>query len=94
MGINPARLIEHANSGEAQVEKLANQAEADGKRMFVQAFGSGRAYNLYTFAENFKPDSIRLFFAGEGTFWTDLTRFEELGAAKLLKPEPAAERGR
>ena len=30
------------------------------------------------------------FFAGDGTFWTDLSRFEELGAAKLLKP-PAAQ---
>ncbi|MCH8939318.1 MAG: hypothetical protein IH966_07830, partial [Gemmatimonadetes bacterium] len=31
-------------------------------------------------------------FAGEGTFWTDLTRFEELGAARLLQRESGARR--
>ena len=70
---------------EAQVEKLANQAEADGKRMFVQAFGSGRAYNLYTFAQQFQPESIRLIFAGEGTFWTDLSRLQDVASMQLLK---------
>ena len=58
--------------------------------MLVGAFGSGHAYNLYTFAENFAPESIHLFFAGEGTFWTDLSRMQDIGAAKLLqsKAEP------
>ncbi len=69
----------------ADVEKMANAAEAEGYRMLVDAFGSPAAYNLYTFAENFQPESIRLFFAGEGTFWTDLSRFQEVGAAKLLQ---------
>ena len=64
---------------------MKNQAEADGYELLVGALGSGQAYNLYTFAENFKPESIRLFFAGDGTFWTDLSRFEELGAARLLQ---------
>ena len=54
--------------------------------MLVGAFGSGAAYNLYTFAETFEPESIRLFYAGAGTFWTDLSRFEQVGAAKLLQP--------
>ena len=65
---------------------MKNQAEADGYELLVNALGSGQAYNLYTFAENFKPESIRLFFAGDGTFWTDLSRFEEMGAARLLRP--------
>lgn len=73
---------------EAEVERMANQAEADGKRMFVEAFGSGRAYNLYTFAQNFAPDSVRLIFAGEGTFWTDLTSLQDAAAMKLLKATP------
>ena len=53
--------------------------------MFVQAFGSGAAYNLYTFAQEFQPESIRLIFAGEGTFWTDLTRLQDVAAMELLK---------
>jgi len=61
--------------------------------MLIGAFGSGHAYNLYTFAENFHPESIQLFFAGEGTFWTDLSRLEEVGAAKLLQPKTSTSPG-
>ncbi len=80
-----AEMTRVLGGAEAQVERLANQAEADGKRMFVQAFGSGAAYNLYTFAQAFEPESIRLIFAGEGTFWTDLTRLQDAAAMELLK---------
>lgn len=72
----------------ADVERLKNAAEADGKRMMVEAFGGGRAYNLYTFASGFKPDGIRLIFAGEGTFWTDLTRAQDAASLELLKSAP------
>jgi hypothetical protein len=72
----------------ARVEELRNQAEADGKQMLVEAFGTGRAYNLYTFAESFAPESIKLIFAGEGTFWTDLRDAEDAAALKILQ-EPA-----
>jgi len=73
----------------ADVEQLHNQAEADGKRLMIEAFGSGSAYNLYMFAESFAPESIRLIFAGPGTFWTDLTRLQDAAGMKLL--ESAAE---
>jgi len=76
------RVLGKAN---ADVEKLRNQADADGKRLMIDAFGTGRAYNLFTFAESFSPDSIRLIFAGEGTFWTDLTRLQDAAAMELLK---------
>jgi len=81
-----AQRIEILGRANADVERMKKDAEAKGYQLLVGALGSGQAYNLYTFAENFKPESIRLFFAGDGTFWTDLTRFEELGAAKLLQP--------
>jgi hypothetical protein len=89
-----ARRTEILGQAQADVERMKKESEAEGYRMLVDAFGSGRAYNLYTFAENFQPESIRLFFAGDGTFWTDLARFEELGAAKLLRPpaRPPADR--
>ena len=70
---------------QADVEKLRNQAEADGKRMLIQAFGTGHAYNLYTFAQEFNPESIRLIFAGEGTFWTDLSRMQDAASLEILK---------
>lgn len=73
----------------ADVEQLRNQADADGKRLMIAAFGSGNAYNLYTFAENFAPESIRLIFAGEGTFWTDLSRAQDAAALELLRSAPA-----
>ncbi|MEP0846690.1 MAG: hypothetical protein HRF50_07685, partial [Phycisphaerae bacterium] len=69
----------------ASVEELKNAAEAAGKQMLVSAFGAGRAYNLYTFAEKFAPESVRLIFAGEGTFWTDLNRLQDVAAMELLK---------
>lgn len=80
-----AKRIEILGRADADVEKMKNDAEAQGYEMLVGAMGGGKAYNLYTFAENFEPESIRMFFAGDGTFWTDLSRFEQVGAAKLLE---------
>jgi regulator of protease activity HflC (stomatin/prohibitin superfamily) len=77
---------------EADVERLRQQAEADGQRLMVQAFGSGNAFNLYQFAQNFEPDSIRLIFAGEGTFWTDLTRLQDAADLELLRGSNARPR--
>lgn len=79
-----AQRTEILGKANADVEKLKKQAEADGYHLLVDAFGGGRAYNLYTFAQNFQPKSVRLFFAGNGTFWTDLDGIEQLGAATLL----------
>jgi hypothetical protein len=84
-----AKRIAILGQAKADVEKMKNDAEAEGYKLLVEAFGSPQAYNLYTFAENFAPDSIKIFYAGEGTFWTDLSRFEELGAAKVLQANPA-----
>ena len=88
-----AQRIEILGKANADVIRMEKDAEAKGYELMVGAFGGGKAYNLYTFSQNFKPDSIRLFFAGEGTFWTDLTRFEELGAAKLLQPTAKSKSG-
>jgi hypothetical protein len=69
----------------ADVERLKNEAEAKGARMLVEALGSPQAYNLYTFARHFAPKDLRLIFAGEGTFWTDLKSFQEVGATQVIK---------
>lgn len=80
-----ARRTEILGKARADVEQMKKDAEAKGYQLLVDAFGGGNAYNLYTFAENFKPESINLFYAGEGTFWTDLTRIEQVGAAKMIQ---------
>jgi len=85
-----AQRTEILGTAKADVERYRKQAEADGYKLLVDAFGGGRAFNLYTFAENFQPQSIRIFFAGDGTFWTDLDRFQDVGAAKILQPASAA----
>lgn len=84
-----------SGGAKAQVEQLRNQAEADGKRMMVEAFGSGHAYNLYTFAEKFEPESIRLIFSGPGTFWTDLSKMQDAASLEVLKQaQPKHESGK
>ena len=69
----------------ADVERMKNEAEAKGAEMMVKALGSPQAYNAYTFAKNFDPTDIRLIFAGQGTFWTDLKSLQEVGAAKVMQ---------
>jgi regulator of protease activity HflC (stomatin/prohibitin superfamily) len=58
---------------EAEAEKLQQEATAQKFQLAVEAFGSPPAYNKWQFAEGL-PESIdlRLFYAGEGTLWTDL----------------------
>lgn len=75
---------------QAKAEELKNQADAEGRAMMIDAFGTGRAYNLYTFASEFQPTAIRLIFAGEGTFWTDLSRAQDAAMLDLLKQSKAA----
>lgn len=82
-----AQRTEILGKAQADVLKARGDAEAQGYEMLVNALGGGEAYNLYTFAENFEPGSIQMIFAGEGTFWTDLSSFQDVGAAKLLKTD-------
>lgn len=79
-----AQRREILGKADADVEQMKKQAEADGYRLLVNAFQSPQAYNLYTFAENFEPKSIQMIFAGNGTFWTDLSTLQDAGAAKYL----------
>ncbi|MEZ6034513.1 MAG: SPFH domain-containing protein [Planctomycetaceae bacterium] len=61
----------------------AKQLEAEAKSelftLAVTAFGSGSAYNQWTFATGL-PDDVQLdtLYAGEGTFWTDLKGFTDV----------------
>jgi hypothetical protein len=73
----------------ADITRMKNEAEAQGAKLMVDAFGSPKAYNLYTFAKSFQPTDLRLIFAGPGTLWTDLKSMQDIGAAKIIQGTPA-----
>jgi len=81
--------------GEASAKKvgLAREAEADRFRLYVAALGGPEAYNKYVFAEGLPKDmKLGVFYAGPGTFWTDLKGFEQAMLGKLVSgavPDPA-----
>jgi hypothetical protein len=52
---------------------MSAEATADKFRLAVQAFGTPAAFNKWEFAEQLPEDlDLKLFYAGEGTLWTDL----------------------
>lgn len=81
----------------------AKQLEAEAKSelftLAVSAFGSGGAYNQWTFATGL-PDNVQLdmLYAGEGTFWTDLKGFTEVMVGRqtaeqqrlIKRPQPVS----
>jgi regulator of protease activity HflC (stomatin/prohibitin superfamily) len=70
----------------AKAEQLQQEARAQKFQLAVEAFGSGAAYNKWEFAEGLPMEiDLQLFYAGEGTLWTDLK-----GAVPTvpLRPEP------
>ncbi len=63
---------------EAKAKQLSEEAKADKFHLAVEAFGSGSAYNQWVFASGLPEDiRLKLLYAGEGTFWTDLKGFNE-----------------
>ena len=86
-----AQRTQILGKADADVERLRNEAEAKGAKLLVEAFGTPAAYNQYIFAKNFRPQELRLIFAGPGTFWTDLKSFQELGgASRMLEDQRGA----
>lgn len=79
-------------AAEANVSKLKKEAEAQKFELAVKAFGSPDAYNQYVFATGLPADiNLNLFYAGPGTFWTDLKGFQDVGMAKNLQQGQAKE---
>jgi hypothetical protein len=79
--------------GEADAKKteLTREAEADRYRQYVSALGTPDAYNRYVFAEGLPEDmKLGVFYAGPGTFWTDLKGFEQTMLGKLAAEPPRA----
>ena len=64
------------------------EAKADKFRLAVQAFGSGEAYNQWVFATGLPEDiELKLLYAGEGTFWTDLKGFTDVMLGRQIQKE-------
>jgi hypothetical protein len=58
---------------DAEAERLAQEANSQKFQLAVEAFGTADAYQKWQFAEGLPDDiALQLFYAGEGTMWTDL----------------------
>ena len=58
----------------------------------VKAMGGPDAYDRYVFAEGLPADlRLGIFYAGPGTFWTDLKGFEQTMLGKLASDSQARE---
>ena len=77
--------------GEAKAKsvKLSKEAKAERLQLLVKALGGPESYQRYTFAEGL-PTDLRLgvFYAGQGTLWTDLKGFEQIMLGKLATESP------
>jgi regulator of protease activity HflC (stomatin/prohibitin superfamily) len=74
----------------AQAEKMTQEAQAQKFQLAVEAFGSGQAFTKWQFAEGIPEDlDLNLFYAGEGTLWTDLKNIQP--TLPVRKADDAAE---
>jgi regulator of protease activity HflC (stomatin/prohibitin superfamily) len=79
-----AEITKTIGEATAKTTELANQAEAERYRQYVQTLGGPDAYNRYVFAEGLSKDlHLGVFYAGPGTFWTDLKGFEQVMLGKI-----------
>ena len=81
-----AEITKAIGEATAKTTELANQAEAERYRQYVKALGGPDAYNRYVFAEGLSKNlQLGVFYAGPGTFWTDLKGFEQVMLGKLAE---------
>lgn len=68
-----AKKTEALGKAKAQADQLTKEATSQRFDLAVKAFGSPNAYSKWQFAEGLPADiQLQLFYAGEGTLWTDL----------------------
>jgi regulator of protease activity HflC (stomatin/prohibitin superfamily) len=79
----------------AKAEQLQAEAKASKFGLAVEAFGTPSAYNKWEFAEGL-PASIdlQLFYAGEGTLWTDLKGLMPTVPLRPVTPAPSTKPAR
>jgi len=81
-------------SAQADVRQLQGEADAQGFKMKVDAFGSPQSYTRYQVAQKLDPGlKIRIVHTGQGTLWTDLEKTVGTAAAgTVLKSASEAEK--
>jgi hypothetical protein len=68
-----AKKTELLGRAKATSEQLRQEAESQKFELAVKAFGDSAAYTKWQFAEGLPENmNLQLFYAGEGTLWTDL----------------------
>jgi regulator of protease activity HflC (stomatin/prohibitin superfamily) len=68
-----AQKTETLGKAKAQSDQLLKEATSQKFDLAVKAFGNANAYSKWQFAEGLPEDiQLQLFYAGEGTLWTDL----------------------
>ena len=73
-----AQATVNLGKAEASVKQLEAEAKSELFKLAVDSFGTGEAYNQWVFATGLPKDvQLDLFYAGEGTLWTDLKGFSE-----------------
>jgi regulator of protease activity HflC (stomatin/prohibitin superfamily) len=85
-----AQITTTLGEAEAKKTELVNQAQADRFRQYVATLGTPDAYNRYVFAESLPSDlKLGVFYAGPGTFWTDLKGIEQTLLGKMASESEA-----
>jgi hypothetical protein len=68
-----AKKTEQLGKATATADQLMKEAQSQKFDLAVKAFGNAGAYTRWQFAEGLPEDiQLQLFYAGEGTLWTDL----------------------
>ncbi len=87
-----AQATRTLGEAKAQSTKLAQEAKAERVQLLVKAVGGPDSYEHYVFAEGLPHDlKVGIFYAGQGTFWTDLKGFEQTMLGKLSSQTQAGD---
>lgn len=79
----------------AGAKQLEQEAKSELFGLAVGAFGSGSAYNQWTFASGLPEDvQLDMLYAGEGTFWTDLKGFTDVMIGRQTLEQQKAGKGK
>jgi hypothetical protein len=85
-----ARATRVLGEAKASSVKLAKEAKAERLQLLVKAIGGPESYERYVFAEGLPEDlKVGIFYAGQGTLWTDLKGFEQTMLGKLVTDKEA-----
>ena len=83
-----AKKTEQLGRATATADQLMKEAQSQKFDLAVKAFGNSGAYTKWQFAEGLPEDiQLQLFYAGEGTLWTDLKGITP--TLPLTNPPPA-----